>query len=169
MKRRRSEPSVTLFPFLSVLLSAMGVLAFLSISFLMITPKLKEVTSRKEVQFQWVGAPGYGEPIFIRCLEDRIEYFDVFRNSNQIVSLESLFKQIQGRQSDLIKYLVDLVHLTTRIKQQFGSTEYFPLLLVDPKGVLASEVLMSIIEQIDDLNVGLEPMLSHWEIPYQLR
>ena len=41
-------------------------------------------------------------------------------------------------------------------------------MLVYPKGVLASEILMEIIGQIEDLNVGLEPMLSHWEVPYQV-
>ena len=43
MRHRRMEPGVTLFPFLSVLLSTMGVLAFLSISFLLITPELTEL------------------------------------------------------------------------------------------------------------------------------
>jgi hypothetical protein len=41
------------------------------------------------------------------------------------------------------------------------------LLLVYPEGVLASEMLLEIINQIEELNVGLEPMLSHWDIPYQ--
>ena len=50
------EPGVTLFPFLSVLLSTMGVLAFLSISFLLITPELTEFQDRKQIEFQWVGA-----------------------------------------------------------------------------------------------------------------
>jgi hypothetical protein len=28
-------------------------------------------------------------------------------------------------------------------------------------------VLMALIEQVEGLNVGLEPMLPHWEVPYQ--
>ena len=67
------EPGVTPFLF-SVLLSTMGVLVFLSISFLLITPELTEFQDRKQIEFQWVGAPGYVELIFIRCFEDRIEY-----------------------------------------------------------------------------------------------
>ena len=54
------EPEVTLFPFLSVLLSTMGVLAFLSISFLLITPELTEFQDRKQIEFQW----GEGEVDF---------------------------------------------------------------------------------------------------------
>ena len=161
------EPGVKLFPFLSVLLSTMGVLAFLSISFLLITPNLSETTLRKQIEFQWVGAPGYVKPIFIRCYEDRIEYFNLFRNSYQSVTLKSLLHQIQNRRSELIRYLFSILYLNKRIKKQFGKTEYYPLLLVYPEGVLASEMLLEIINQIEELNVGLEPMLSHWDIPYQ--
>ena len=168
MRCRRSPPRVTLFPFLSVLLSTMGVLAFLSISFLLITPDLSETTSRRQIEFQWVGAPGYVKPIFIHCYEDRIEYFNLFRNSQQSVTLKSLLHQIQNRRSELVQYLTDLVSLNATIRKKFGRTEYYPLMLVYPKGVLASEILMEIIVQIEDLNVGLEPMLSHWEVPYQV-
>ena len=67
----------------------------------------------------------------------------------------------------MIRYLFSILYLNKRIKKQFGKTEYYPLLLVYPEGVLASEMLLEIINQIEELNVGLEPMLSHWDIPYQ--
>ena len=169
MRCHRSPPRVTLFPFLSVLLSTMGVLAFLSISFLLITPDQNETTFRRQIEFQWVGAPGYVKPIFISCYEDRIEYFNLFRNSQQSVTLKSLMHQIQNRRSELIQYLAYLISLNATIRKKFGRTEYYPLILVYPKGVLASEILMEIIGQIEDLNVGLEPMLSHWEVPYQVQ
>ena len=107
------------------------------------------------------------EPIFIRCFEDRIEYFDLFKNTNRSVELDSLIQQVKGGESELIRYLFSVLHLNKRIKKQFGKTEYYPLLLVYPEGVLASEMLLEIINQIEELNVGLEPMLSHWDIPYQ--
>ncbi|MEC7213812.1 MAG: hypothetical protein VXW26_05300, partial [SAR324 cluster bacterium] len=137
------------------------------ISFLLITPELTEFQDRKQIEFQWVGAPGYVEPIFIRCFEDRIEYFDLFKNTNRSVELDSLIQQVKGGESELIRYLFSVLHLNKRIKKQFGKTEYYPLLLVYPEGVLASEMLLEIINQIEELNVGLEPMLSHWDIPYQ--
>lgn len=169
MRHRRNEPVVSLFPFLSVLLSTMGVLAFLSISFLLISQEANEVAKIQTVEFQWVGAPGYVEPIYIRCYEDRIEYYDLFKNQNKTISFESLLGQIQGREPELIQYLLDIVQLNKSIKREFGETEYYPLLLIYPNGVFASELLIAIIEQIDDLNVGLEPMLSDWQVPYQNR
>ena len=75
MRRIAPNPSVPLFPFLSVLLSTMGVLAFLSISFLIIsrfTPD--EIIEKRQVEFEWIGAPEYVEPIYIKCLGDYIEY-----------------------------------------------------------------------------------------------
>ena len=73
MKHVKSIPQVTLFPFLSVLLSTMGVLAFLSISFLLVIPEnVDELTKSRNFQFEWVGSPGYVSPIFIRCYEDRV-------------------------------------------------------------------------------------------------
>jgi hypothetical protein len=59
------------------------------------------------------------------------------------------------------------LQLNIRIKKQFGKTEYYPLLLVYPEGVLTSELLMVVIEKIGGLNFGLEPMLPNWEVPYQ--
>ena len=167
MRYRRMEPGVTLFPFLSVLLSTMGVLAFLSISFLLITPELTEFQDRKQIEFQWVGAPGYVEPIFIRCFEDRIEYFELFKNTNRSVELDSLIQQVKGGESELIRYLFSVLNRNKRIKKQFGNTEYYPLILVYPDGVLTTELLLIVIDQIEGINYGLEPMLPHWNVPYQ--
>ena len=169
MKHQRNEPVVSLFPFLSVLLSTMGVLAFLSISLLLISQEDERENKIKTHEFQWVGAPGYVEPIYFRCHEDRIQYYDLFSNRNRTISFESLLGQIRGEDQELIQYLLDIVQLNKNIKREFGETEYYPLLLVYPNGVFASELLMAIIEQIDGLNVGLEPMLNDWQVPYQDR
>ena len=161
------EPGVTLFPFLSVLLSTMGVLAFLSISFLLITPELTEFQDRKQIEFQWVGAPGYVSPIFIRCFKDRVEYFNLFENRDHTIFLDQLLDQLEGKKPDLLTYLVHLSSLNKSIKKQFGNTEYYPLILVYPGGVLTTELLLVVIDQIGGLNYGLEPMLPHWNVPYQ--
>ena len=74
MKHVTHVPRVTLFPFLSVLLSTMGILAFLSISFLLVIPEnADDPPNPRNFQFEWVGAPGYVSPIFIRCFKDRVE------------------------------------------------------------------------------------------------
>ena len=168
MKHVTHVPIVTLFPFLSVLLSTMGVLAFLSISFLLVIPEnTYDPAKPRNFHFEWVGAPGYVSPIFIRCFKDRVEYFNLFENRDHTVSLDQLLYQLKGEKPDLISYLVKLSSLNKNIKKQFGNTEYYPLILVYPDGVLTTELLLVVIDQIEGLKYGLEPMLPHWNVPYQ--
>ena len=168
MKHVTHVPRVTLFPFLSVLLSTMGVLAFLSISFLLVIPEnVDEPAKLKNFQFEWVGAPGYVSPIFIRCFKDRVEYFNLFQNKDHTISIDQLLDQFEGEKPDLLSYLVQLSSLNKNIKKQFGNTEYYPLILVYPDGVLTTELLLVVIDQIEGLNYGLEPMLPNWNVPYQ--
>jgi|TARA_B100001996_G_scaffold382404_1_gene374136 hypothetical protein len=146
----------------------MGVLAFLSISFLLVVPQdADSLSTPKRIKFEWVGAPGYVKPIFIRCYADRIEYYNLFENQDYTIMLEELLDQLQGDNPELLSYLAQLFQLNTSIKKQFGKTEYYPLLLVYPDGVLTSELLLVVIEKIGGLNFGLEPMLPIWEVPYQ--
>ena len=168
MRYATHSPRVTLFPFLSVLLSAMGILAFLSISFLLVVPQDADSPAiPKRIQFEWVGAPGYVKPIFIRCYGNRVEYYNMFQNQDFSLSLDELMDQLQGESPELLSYLVQLFQLNVKIKKQFGKTEYYPLLLVYPDGVLTSELLMVVIDKIGGLKYGLEPMLLNWEVPYQ--
>ena len=168
MKHVSHVPRVTLFPFLSVLLSTMGVLAFLSISFLLVVPDDAEMpVMPKRLQFEWVGAPGYVKPIFIRCFKDRVEYYNMFENREYTLSLDQLLDQLQGEEPEFPAYLVQLAKLNKSIKKQFGNTEYYPLILVYPDGVLTTELLLVVIGQIEGLNFGLDPMLPHWDVPYQ--
>ena len=91
----------------------------------------------------------------------------MFENREYSLSLDELLNQLQGENPELLSYLVQLFQLNTDIKKKFGKTEYYPLLLVYPDGVLTSELLMVAIEKIGGLNFGLEPMLPKWEVPYQ--
>ena len=167
MRRQAQAPSVSLFPFLSILLSTMGVLAFLAISFVVTTQEDVQPPQPKPVEFQWVGAPGYVNPIFIRRYANRIEYYDLFRNRERVVRLGHLMQEIKRKNPELLRYFSEIADENLRIKRRFGQTEHYPLLLVYPDGILAAEVLMALIEQVEGLNVGLEPMLPHWEVPYQ--
>ena len=168
MRYASKFPKVILFPFLSVLLSTMGILAFLSISFLLVVPEdAGSPMKPKRLQFEWVGAPGYVKPIFIRCYADRIEYYNLFENREKILYLDQLIYELQGKNTELMSYLIQLFQLNTNIKTNFEEKTYFPLLLVYPEGVLISELLMVAIKKIGGLNFGLEPMLPNWEVPYQ--
>ena len=145
MRRRAPNLSVPLFPFLSVLLSTMGVLAFLSISFLVIsrfTPH--EIVQQRQIEFEWIGAPEYVEPIYIKCLGNYIEYYNLFSNREERIALEDLLKEVKGENPVFISYLLKIDRLNKEMKRSFRQTEHFPLLLVYPDGVLASEVITSI-------------------------
>ena len=112
MRYATHSPRVTLFPFLSVLLSTMGILAFLSISFLIVVPQDADSPAiPKRIQFEWVGAPGYVKPIFIRCYGNRVEYYNVFQNQDFSLSLDELIDQLQGESPELLSYLVQLFQL----------------------------------------------------------
>ena len=117
MRHTSYSPRVTLFPFLSVLLSTMGILAFLSISFLLVVPQdADSLSTPKRIKFEWVGAPGYVKPIFIRCYADRIEYYNLFENQDYTITLEDLLVQLQGENPELLSYLVELLQLNISIK-----------------------------------------------------
>jgi len=168
MRYTNTSHSFTLFPFLSVLVSTMGVLAFLSISFLILFPQGNySKTSTEQIQFEWTGAPKYVKPIFFKCTGDYIQYYNLFENKDYTINLDNLLEQLQGENSKLVSYLIQILQLNTTIKKQFGNTEYYPLLLVYPEGVLASEILMVMIEKIGKINFGIEPFLPNWEVPYQ--
>lgn len=71
----KNRTPVSLFPFLSVLLSTMGVLSFLAVTFLLfsradIAPEQPPVP----VHVQWVGAPAYVRPLLVECRSDRIVF-----------------------------------------------------------------------------------------------
>jgi hypothetical protein len=103
----------------------MGILAFLSISFLLVVPESADSPREpKRLQFEWVGAPGYVKPIFIRCYADRLEYYNLFENREYSLSLDELLNQLQGENPELLSYLVQLFQLNTDIKKKFGKTEY---------------------------------------------
>ena len=91
----------------------------------------------------------------------------MFENRDRTIPLDLLLDQLEGENPDLLKYLVQLSSLNKSIKKQFGNKEYYPLILVYPDGVLTTELLLVVIDQIEGLNYGLEPMLPHWNVPYQ--
>ena len=147
MKFKTQTTNVTLFPFLSVLICTMGVLAFISISFLIIVPHNKFAMSKpKQIKFEWTGAPAYVKPIFFSCYKNRIEYYDFFENRDYTIYLDELLQNIEGDDPKILKYLIQLLELNFKIKKQFRKTEYFPLLLVYPDGVFTSELLLAVID-----------------------
>ena len=168
MRVEYQTTNVTLFPFLSVLICTMGILAFISITFLLIFPKNNVITNKsKQIKFEWLGAPADVKPIFFRCYENRIEYYNFFEKIEKTLYLDELLTEIEGKDPKILKYLLKIVELNIKISKQFEKTEYYPLLLVYPEGILSSEVIIALIEKIKGLNFGIEPMLPNMAIPYQ--
>ena len=145
----------------------MGVLAFMSISFVLIPTEESSPEKKKTVEFQWVGAPAYVQPVFFHCRENTITFENVFLKTTQEVTIERLLTELQQKKGAVLQYFQELVMHNEKRKRAFETTEHYPLLLIYPNGVLSSELMMSLIEQVPGLNIGLEPMLPQWEVPYQ--
>ena len=69
----RNRTPISIFPFISVLLSTLGVLSFLAVTFIMFsrTDALPQKPA-EPVQVQWVGAPPHVKPILVECREDAL-------------------------------------------------------------------------------------------------
>jgi hypothetical protein len=71
----KTRAHITLFPFLSVLLSTMGILSFLAVTFLLMTrPELNMAPPQKRVEVQWIGAPAHVRPVLVECLKDEVRF-----------------------------------------------------------------------------------------------
>jgi len=66
----RNRTPISIFPFLSVLLSTLGVLSFLAVTFLMFSRSDSAPRQAPQpVEVQWVGAPPHVRPILVECRE----------------------------------------------------------------------------------------------------
>jgi hypothetical protein len=69
----RNRTPISVFPFLSVLLSTLGVLSFLAVTFLLFSRAESAPEPRAEpVRVQWVGAPAHVRPILVECRADAL-------------------------------------------------------------------------------------------------
>jgi len=66
----RNRTPISIFPFLSVLLSTLGVLSFLAVTFLMFSRTDSAPRQAPQpVEVQWVGAPPHVRPMLVECRE----------------------------------------------------------------------------------------------------
>jgi hypothetical protein len=69
----RNRTPISIFPFLSVLLSTLGVLSFLAVTFLMFSRSAAQPERPAQpVQVQWVGAPPHVRPLLVECRADAL-------------------------------------------------------------------------------------------------
>ena len=98
----RGHP-VSLFPFLGVLISAMGVLAFLAVTFMLFTTGQTEQTQAKvPVEVQWVGAPPHVRPVLMEILEDEVVLHLALGKEYQQFPLRDLVEEVR-----IVRALVD--------------------------------------------------------------
>ncbi|MDH4224853.1 MAG: hypothetical protein OEW12_04330 [Deltaproteobacteria bacterium] len=71
----KTRTPISLFPFLSVLLSTMGILSFLAITFMLIARQNQGQAATQTVrEIKWVGAPEYVRPVLVECRSDGVRY-----------------------------------------------------------------------------------------------
>ena len=70
------QRGVSLFPFLSVLVSTMGILSFLAVIFTLLAEQPEP--SQQPIEVRWVGAPPHVRPFLIACREDEAILHDPF-------------------------------------------------------------------------------------------
>ena len=69
----KNRTPISIFPFLSVLLSTMGVLSFLAVTFLLFNQTEPAVQrAEKKIEVRWNGAPPHVRPILVECRKEVI-------------------------------------------------------------------------------------------------
>ncbi len=69
----RNRTPVSIFPFLSVLLSTLGVLSFLAVTFLLLSrTEAQQQREAQPVEVRWTGAPGHVRPLLVECRADAL-------------------------------------------------------------------------------------------------
>lgn len=92
----RGRPTVTLFPFLSVLVSTMGVLSFLAVTFLLfVRQEPTPPVEARPVKVSWIGAPEHVRPLLLECRADRLVFHRGGGGARQSFTLEVLEGEVK--------------------------------------------------------------------------
>ena len=161
---KKTSP-ISLFPFVSVLLCMIGALALITVAMPISEQKQKAVKPKQNVKFQWIGAPEYVRPFLIRCFEDSIVFDHILFGTTQKMTLKELLNELQTP-SYFSKYLRQIQMQNLAFQKKENDLEYYPMLLVYPNSAKTVEVLEWFLEKSGIQNIGLEPMLKEWKVPY---
>ena len=198
----RGRNPVTLFPFLSVLISTMGVLSFLAVTFLLFAQQEQAANApKKVVEVNWVGAPPHVSPILVELHADTVRVHGPTWKEPRVFSTKMLeeevrlIKTLERRAADQMGIVYDRYQLwlffknaistSDELRESFtmamhklelynlsgaGRKEFkqrYPILLVYSRGVETYDLASYLLDTTTQLNVGVEPMLEGWELPYQ--
>ena len=142
-----------------------GALALITVAMPISEQKSQEVKSQKNVEFQWIGAPEYVKPFLIRCFENAIVFDNILLGTTQKLTMKELLNELQTP-SHFSKYLKQIQIQNLAFQKKEHDIEYYPMLLVYPNSAKTVEVLEWFLEKSGIQNIGLEPMLKEWKVPY---
>ena len=87
---------VTLFPFLSVLLGTMGILAFLAVTFLMFAQRnISPAAAERPLDVRWVGAPEHVRPLLVECRGEEARFHLPLAKGGLTFTREALRKEVE--------------------------------------------------------------------------
>jgi len=91
----RRNATISLFPFLSVLVCTMGVLSFLSVMFMLATNTTagRAPEPQKPVEVGWIGAPPHVRPILIECQRDGVMIHGVGAQASRFIGRPALSRE----------------------------------------------------------------------------
>ncbi len=170
MKRYKKKIDINLFPFLTILLSTMGVLTFIALSLLFSvedgngsypddTRKIVSDTSKNKdsvlVEFKLIDKPDYIKPHYIICKEDKIYIKD-----NEIwLSFKEDYSYFL-----LYNYLKSLENINIEYHKNFKDHQEYVIFGIYPSGIQTYYKARAILQNYTSLNFGSEPMLPNWKI-----
>ncbi|MBI4081969.1 MAG: hypothetical protein HY423_05095 [Candidatus Lambdaproteobacteria bacterium] len=133
---------ITLFPFLSVLTSAMGVLSLLAVIFVWFarTQSAPGEATRPAVDVQWIGAPSHVRPLLVECRGDglvlhyragtSVRRFSRAALRKEAEVLKDLIQQALGQlgpaagRQELWRQTVSLMRNERRLAESFAMAMY---------------------------------------------
>lgn len=149
-RHRREEATVALFPFLSILICMMGILAFIMVSTAMVS------AARPKVQFEFEGTHTK-RPIFVECHKE-----------GPIVHPERLQMSLQTMQAVGSPFM----QLLDRVGQR--KNEEYILFIIYPDGIACFQRGRNLIQaqnatrglaKSQGIELGFEPFLEGWQLP----
>jgi hypothetical protein len=145
---RANKPTVSLFPFLSILVCLMGVLAFITVAVALLsaTNPVVRLTRAETAAANRPARDVTKQPVFVECHEDRL----VIHPRGQEVSLE----QMAAASSPFIQ-LMD--RLAARREREYV------IFAVYPDGISCFQSGRKLAER-QGIDLGFEPMLEGWQL-----
>ena len=140
MARARGEmASVSLFPFLSILVCLMGVLAFIMVAIVLISTANPDIAINMDGQTEKT-------PVFVECREDHmvLPADQLTESLDQASAPDSAFQR-----------LIDYVAA--------DAANRYVIVFVYPQGITCFQQARSIIEN-RKLDIGYEPVLEGWQL-----